>query len=77
LAHLYSAESVTQAFFNDIVHLHDIPQSMVSDRDTVFTPTFLQELMHLMGTKLQMTTPFHPQSDGQSELANCVILMYL
>jgi hypothetical protein len=64
LAHLYSAESVAQAFFNDIVRLHDIPQSMVSDRDTVFTSTFWQELMCLMGTKLQMTTAFHPQSDG-------------
>jgi hypothetical protein len=50
---------------------------MVSDRDTVFTSTFWQELMRLMGTKLQMTTTFHPQSDGQSESANRVILMYL
>jgi hypothetical protein len=77
LAHPYSAESVAQAFFNDVVRLHGVPQSMVSDRDTVFTSTFWQELMRLMGTKLQMTTAFHPQSDGQSESANCVILMYL
>ncbi|WVZ87490.1 hypothetical protein U9M48_034121 [Paspalum notatum var. saurae] len=77
LAHPYSAESVAQAFFNDIVRLHGVPQSMVSDRDTVFTSTFWQELMRLMGTNLQMTTAFHPQSDGQSESANRVILMYL
>jgi hypothetical protein len=50
---------------------------MVLDRDTVFTSTFWQELMRLMGTKLQMTMAFHPHSDGQSESANRVILMYM
>ncbi|KAF0930129.1 hypothetical protein E2562_030301 [Oryza meyeriana var. granulata] len=66
LAHPYSAESVAQAFFDDIVRLHGVPQSMVSDRDPIFTSTFWRELMRLMGTKLHMTTAFHPQSDGQS-----------
>jgi hypothetical protein len=60
LAHPYSAESVAHAFFNDIVRLHGVPQSMVSNRDTVFTSSFWQELMRLMGTKLQMTSAFHP-----------------
>ena len=77
LAHPYSAESVAQAFFSEVVRLHGVPQSMVSDRDTVFTSLFWQELMRLMGTKLHMTTAFHPQSDGQSESANRVIIMYL
>jgi hypothetical protein len=40
LAHPYSAESVAQAFFTDIVRLHGMPQSIVSDRDPVFTLTF-------------------------------------
>jgi hypothetical protein len=61
LAHPYSAESVAQAFFADIVRLHDIPLSIVSDRDPVFTSNFWRELMRLSGTKLQMTTAFHPQ----------------
>ena len=77
LAHPYSAESVAEAFFTDIIRLHGIPQSMVSDRDPVFTSMFWRELMRLSGTKLQMTTAFHPQSDGQSEAANRVIIMYL
>ncbi|KAI4312382.1 hypothetical protein MLD38_037193 [Melastoma candidum] len=77
LAHPYTAESVAQAFFTDIVRLHGVPQSMVSDRDLVFTSMFWQELMRLMGAKLHMTTAFHPQSDGQSEAANRVIVMYL
>ncbi|KAF0932706.1 hypothetical protein E2562_012001 [Oryza meyeriana var. granulata] len=75
LAHPYSAESVAQAFFTEIVRLHGMPQSMVSDRDPVFTSTFWRELMRLMGTKLHMTTAFHPQSDGQSEAANPLILI--
>jgi hypothetical protein len=77
LAHPYSAESVAQAFFADIVRLHGVPQSLVSDRDPVFTSTFWRELMRLMGTKLHMTSVFHPQSDGQSEAVNRVIIMYL
>jgi hypothetical protein len=77
LAHPYSAESVAQAFFADIVRLHGVPQSMVSDRDPIFTLTFWRELMRLMGTKLHMTTAFHSQSDGQSEAANRVVIMYL
>ncbi|KAF0889926.1 hypothetical protein E2562_033901 [Oryza meyeriana var. granulata] len=64
------AESVAQAFFADIVRLHGVPQSMVSDRDPIFTSTFWRELMRLMGTRLHMTSAFHPQSDGQTEAAN-------
>ncbi|KAF0933383.1 hypothetical protein E2562_018003 [Oryza meyeriana var. granulata] len=60
LAHPYTAESVAQAFFADIVRLHGVPQSMVSDRDPIFTSTFWRELMHLMGTRLHMTSAFHP-----------------
>ena len=77
LAHPYTAETVAQAFFTDIVRLHGLPQSMVSDRDPVFTSLFWRELMRLMGTKLHMTSAFHPQSDGQTEAANRVIVMYL
>jgi hypothetical protein len=67
LAHPYSAEPVAQAFFGEIVRLHGIPQSKVSDRDSVFTSAFWKELMRLTGTKLHMTSAFHPQSDGQTE----------
>jgi hypothetical protein len=77
LAHPYTAETVAQAFFSDIVRLHGMPQSVVSDRDPIFTSLFWRELMRLMGTKLHMTSAFHPQSDGQTEAANRVIVMYL
>ena len=77
LAHPYTAESVANAFFTDIVRLHGMPQSMLSDRDPIFTSTFWRELMRLMGTKLHMTSAFHPQADGQTEAADKVITMYL
>jgi hypothetical protein len=60
LVHPYTAESVAQAFFTDIIRLHGVPQSMVSDRDLVFTSTFWRELMRLMGARLHMKTAFHP-----------------
>ena len=50
---------------------------MVSDHDPMFTTMFWRELMRLMGTNLHMTMAFHPQSDGQTEAANRVIVMYL
>jgi hypothetical protein len=77
LAHPYTAESVAQAFFAEVVRLHGVPQSIVSDRDPVFTSAFWTELMELTGTKLFMSSAFHPQTDGQSEAANRVIAMYL
>ncbi|WVZ89126.1 LOW QUALITY PROTEIN: hypothetical protein U9M48_035574 [Paspalum notatum var. saurae] len=77
LAHPYSAESVARVFFSEIVRLHGIPTSIVSDRDPVFTSVFWKELFTLMGTKLHMSSAFHPQSDGQTEAVNKAIGMYL
>jgi hypothetical protein len=77
LAHPYTAESVVQVFFAEIVRLHGVPQSIVSDHDPVFTSFFWRELMRLIGAKLCMMSAFHPQSDGQTEAANKVIVMYL
>jgi hypothetical protein len=77
LGHPYSATLVARAFFAEVVRLHGIPSSIVSDRDPVFTSEFWRELFRLAGVKLQMTSAFHLQSDGQSEAANKIIAMYL
>ena len=77
LSHPYSAESVARVFFSEIVRLHGIPTSIVSDRDPVFTSTFWQALFKATGSKLHMSSAFHPQSDGQSEAVNKAIGMYL
>ncbi|KAJ3684733.1 hypothetical protein LUZ61_013897 [Rhynchospora tenuis] len=77
LAHPYTARSVAQVFFEAIVRLHGIPESIVSDRDTVFTSNFWTELFRLMGVHLNFSSAFHPQSDGQSEVVNRTVEMYL
>jgi hypothetical protein len=77
LGHPYTDALVAKAFFEGIVRLHGFPCSIVSDRDTVFTSTFWSELFRLAKVKLLMSSAFHPQTDGQSEVVNRVIVMYL
>ena len=60
LSHPYTAASVAKAFFQDIVRLHGMPSSIVSDRDPVFTSTFWKELFALAGVRLNFTSAFHP-----------------
>jgi transposase InsO family protein len=57
---------VVQAFFTDIVRIHGIPQSIVSDRDPVFRSSFWRELVRLTGIKRLMSLVFHPQTNGQT-----------
>jgi hypothetical protein len=77
LTHPYSAVTVAKAFFDNIVRLHGMPCSIVSDRDSVFTSTFWKELFQLADVKLLLSSAFHPQTDGQSEVTNRTIVMYL
>lgn len=77
LGHPYTTSSVARAFFDEIVHLRGIPSSIISDRDPIFTSNFWSELFRLSGIKLNLSSAFHPQSDGQTEVVNRVIAMYL
>jgi hypothetical protein len=77
LSHPYSASSVAKTFFDNIVRLHGIPCSIVSDRDPIFTSMFWKELFRLAGVKLILSSAFHPQIDGQSKIVNRTIAMYL
>ena len=60
LGHPYTAASVAKAFFQEIVRLHGLPATIVSDRDPVFTSDFWKELFSLTGVCLQFTSAFHP-----------------
>jgi len=77
LGHPYTAASVARAFFAEIVRLHGFPESIVSDRDPVFTGHVWRDLFRLAGVQLRMSSAFHPQTDGQSEAVNKTIAMYL
>jgi hypothetical protein len=77
LGHPYTATTIARVFFDNIVKLHDVPSSIVSDRDPAFTGRFWQELFKLAGVNLQFLSAFHPQSNGQLEVTNKIIIMYL
>lgn len=77
LGHPYTAASVARVFFNGIVRLHGFPSSIVGDWDQVFTGHVWRDLFKMAGVKLRFSTTFHPQTDGQSEVVNKVITMYL
>ena len=64
LAHQFIAKQVAQLFLDHIFRLRGLPESIVSDRDKIFTSTFWQELFKLLGTELSYSSAYHPQSDG-------------
>jgi transposase InsO family protein len=72
-----SAEDTAKHFFKHIVKYWGLPQSIISDRDTRFTGTFWRELFRIMGSKLCMSSSYHPQSDGQTERYNSMLEEYL
>ena len=60
-------EELCRLYIREIVRLHGIPVSIVSDRDPRFTSQFWKSFQKAMGTQLSMSTAFHPQTDGQSK----------
>ena len=65
-----TAQQVAKLVFENIVRHHGVPESIVSDRDSRFTSMFWKSLWELLGTKLSMSTSYHPETDGQTERQN-------
>ncbi|CAA7058315.1 unnamed protein product [Microthlaspi erraticum] len=61
------AAVLARKFVREIVRLHGVPASIVSDRDPRFTSEFWRAFQAEMGTKVHLSTAYHPQTDGQSE----------
>ncbi|CAJ2634448.1 unnamed protein product [Trifolium pratense] len=58
---------LAEIYVEQIVKLHGIPTSIISDRDPRFTSRFWESLQEALGTKLRLSSAYHPQTDGQSE----------
>ncbi|GKF84619.1 putative reverse transcriptase domain-containing protein, partial [Tanacetum coccineum] len=62
-----SMEKLTRQYLKEVVLRHGVPVSIISDRDSRFTSHFWKSLPKYLGTKLDMSTAYHLQTDGQSE----------
>ncbi|KAK1424176.1 hypothetical protein QVD17_19496 [Tagetes erecta] len=62
-----SSEKLAEVFIKEVVTRHGMPVSIVSDRDTRFTSRFWKKFHEEMGTRLHISSAYHPQTDGQSE----------
>nr|GEW72329.1 putative reverse transcriptase domain-containing protein [Tanacetum cinerariifolium] len=60
-------EKLTRQYLKEVVSKHGVPVSIISDRDGKFTSRFLKSLNKELGTRLDMSITYHPETDGQSE----------
>jgi len=66
----YGAFKVASIFMELVCKHHGFPRSLVSDRDPIFIRQFWRELFKICGTKLHMSTSYHLETDGQTEVLN-------
>jgi IS30 family transposase len=69
----YSVSRLAELYVDNILKLHGAPRSIVSDRGPQFTAQFWKSLHASMGTELNYSTTFHPQTDGQTERVNQIL----
>ena len=72
-----TAEETAELFVRHVVRLHGTPDELISDRDRRFSSRFFKQLMQLLGVHQRMSTAFHPQTDGQTEVMNRTVEDYL
>ncbi|CAH9132841.1 unnamed protein product [Cuscuta epithymum] len=77
LNHPFTASTIASVFLNNICKLHGLPESIISDRDKVFTSLFWKELFKSLGVQHHLSTAYHPQTDGQTERVNQCLESYL
>lgn len=72
-----NAEDLATIFIRDVWKHHGLPSSIVSDRGTLFVSEFWRAVCHILNVKLLLSSSYHPESDGQTEVANSYMLAYL
>jgi len=77
LTHPFIALQIAKVYLDHIYRLHGLPTALISDRDKIFTSAIWKELFRLSQTELQMSTAYHPQTDGQTERVNQCLEGYL
>ena len=73
----YNALQLAELMFEHIYKMHGPLKNIISDRDVLFTSEFWSQLHQLIGTKLQMSSAYHPQLDGSTERANHTVTQML
>jgi transposase InsO family protein len=69
----YSVQQYAEIYMDQIVHLHGIPKTIISDRGTQFVAHFWEQLHECLGTKLICSSSYHLQTDGQTERINQIL----
>ena len=65
-----TASQLADLYVSRILPLHGVPKKIISDRGSLFTSSFWKSFQEAMGTHLNFTTAYHPQSSGQTERVN-------
>jgi hypothetical protein len=69
----YNITDVAHVFVSEVIHLHGIPMKIISDRDSRFTSRFWTSLQSTLGTQLNLSTTYHPETDGKTKRVNQVM----
>ena len=72
-----NAPGLAEVILDVVVWYHGLPNSIVSDRGSLFTSKFWSSLCYFFGIKRRLSTAFHPQTDGQTKRQNSTIEVYL
>jgi hypothetical protein len=72
-----TAEQTAHLFLKEIVRLHGVPLSIVSDRGPQFKAKFFREFFKVLGTATHLSTAFHPETDGSTEVLNQTVEQYI